>query len=132
MHSNLVRQTRSNFDNITTFGLHAAIHPRLNRTHTRPVTLFDLWSFKARNNGWSGIKLAAYIIYNLYEASEPLLKSKVQEYLTMIRGDKDGNVDDDDSNSGIGSSLTRLVKVMKDQEARPVSLAVNRELKGLV
>ncbi|KAF9429859.1 hypothetical protein BGZ94_009187 [Podila epigama] len=75
-HNNLFRHTRTNFDNIVTFGAHAAIDPRFNRSQTRPATLSDLWSFKAGKNGWTGVKLAAYIFYILYDAAEPLMKTK--------------------------------------------------------
>ncbi|KAG0247484.1 hypothetical protein BG011_001396 [Mortierella polycephala] len=128
MHNNLVRRTRSNFDNMATYRLHAAIHPHFNRSHTRPVTLSDLWSFKAKN-AWSGVKLAAFIFNNLYDASEPLLKSEVQDYLSMIQLDKGDNVVDEECDHGIRSNLIRFAKCMRDQETRPVSLTLDKELR---
>ncbi|KAF9573891.1 hypothetical protein BGW38_008372 [Lunasporangiospora selenospora] len=64
MNNNLMRQTRSNFDDKITFENHAAIHPRFIGFNTKPGTFSDLWSFKL-TSGWSGVKLAAFVSSSL-------------------------------------------------------------------
>jgi len=66
LHNNLQRQTRSHFDNETTYMDHAAIHPRFLRFNTQPVTLATLWNFKHDSKGWSGVKLVALIFNAIY------------------------------------------------------------------
>ncbi|KAF9578133.1 hypothetical protein BGW38_006226 [Lunasporangiospora selenospora] len=129
LHNNLVRHTRSNFNSIISYGLHAAIHPSFNRSQSRPITLSDLWSFKA-NTRWSGIKIVAYIFHNLFDASEPLYKSTIQKYLNLLN-DRQVKTDDGAEVSGIIGSLIGLVKIMRDSETRPVSLEFDRYLRLL-
>jgi len=131
MRNNLVRQIRTNFDDEITYGKHAAVHPRFLRFNTKPVTLADLWSFKVATNGWSGLKLVAFIFNKLYGAGGVVLRSDVEERLALIRCDKGDDDDDGDNDRGIRNNLRRLIEVMGDKETRPVSLKVNKELKGL-
>ncbi|KAF9581584.1 hypothetical protein BGW38_001348 [Lunasporangiospora selenospora] len=126
LFNNTVRQTRSNFDDETTFGHHAAIHPRFNKFDCRPVTLADLWAFKKKSR-WSGVKLAAYIFYKLY-AKEKILKTEVGEKLALI---KDGNGEVETDCDGIWSNLKRLADIMRDEEGRPVSAKMGKELRSL-
>ncbi|KAG0330640.1 hypothetical protein BG000_011616 [Podila horticola] len=118
MCNNLVRQIRTNFDDGITF-------------NTKPVTLADLWSFKVATNGWSGLKLVAFIFNKLYGAGGVMLRSDVQERLALIRCDKGNDDDDGDNDRGIRNNLRRLVEVMGDKETRPVSVKVDKELRGL-
>ncbi|KAG0316372.1 hypothetical protein BG000_004880, partial [Podila horticola] len=130
MRNNLVRQIWTNFDDEITYGNHAAVHPRFLRFNTKPVTLADLWSFKVATNGWSGLKLVAFIFNKLYGAGV-VLRSDVQERLDLIRCDKGNGDDDGDNDHGIRNNLRRLIEVMGDKETRPVSVKVDRELRGL-
>ncbi|KAG0226341.1 hypothetical protein BGW42_003748 [Actinomortierella wolfii] len=131
LSNNVVRQTRTNFDNEITFGKHAAVHPRFITFKAKPVTLADLWFFKSQTNGWTGVKLAAYVFFNLYAEKGEVLKSEVAERLQMIRRDKNDDNGIVDSDRGILSNLKRLVDLMEEKECRPVSAKVERELRGL-
>jgi len=125
MYNNFVRQTRSHFDSNISYLKHAGVHPRFLGYNTMPVTLSTLWSFKATTRGWSGVKLAAFVFNKLYSAGGMIMKSEVEEHLKEVRPEKD------EDGSGIVTVLRRLVDAMRDEETRPVSDAVNKELKSL-
>ncbi|KAF9907383.1 hypothetical protein BX616_000424 [Lobosporangium transversale] len=131
MRNNVVRQTRTNFDDIITYGKHAAVHPRFLMFNAKPVTLADLWTFKASTHGWSGLKVAAFVFKKLFNNCGELLRSEVEERLAMVRRDKGDDSDDTESDRGIRNNLQRLVDVMEEKETRPVSVKVDRELRGL-
>ncbi|KAF9895594.1 hypothetical protein BX616_009305 [Lobosporangium transversale] len=124
LYNNVERQTRSNFDEEATYGKHAAVHPQFKSPFTSPVLLATLWHFKHQQKGWSGLKLAAYIFYELYSDKGVVLKKQVEDYLALIPHAKQGN-------GGIYKNLEQLVKVMKAEETRPVSAEVDKKLSGL-
>ncbi|KAF9540168.1 hypothetical protein EC957_004607 [Mortierella hygrophila] len=126
MFNNVERQTRSHFDDDITYRKHACVHPRFLKFNTMPVTLATLWAFKKASRGWSGLKLAAFVFYKLYsDDGVVLLKSEVEKYLKEVRPKKD------EDDCGILGNLQRLMHVMRDEETRPVTEEVNKELKSL-
>ncbi|KAK3839984.1 MAG: hypothetical protein J3R72DRAFT_447120 [Linnemannia gamsii] len=126
MFNNVVRQTRSHFDDDITYKKHACVHPRFLKFNTMPVTLATLWAFKTTARGWSGLKLAAFVFHKLYsDYGVVLLKSDVEKYLREVRPKKD------EDDGGILANLNRLVHVMRVKETRPVMEEVNKELKCL-
>ncbi|KAF9943703.1 hypothetical protein BGZ72_003509, partial [Mortierella alpina] len=69
-HRNLTieRQTRSKFDDPTSFGQFAGVFAKFHAHKFLPVTLKTLWDYFVGKK-WSGIKLVAYIFYELHYKS---------------------------------------------------------------
>lgn len=131
MHNNLPRQTRTNFHNQVTYGNHAAIHPRFLGYNTRPVTLADLWSFKIEASGWSGVKLVAFVFHRLYGSTGTISKSEIQERLKLVIQSSKGAINDGTDSGSIHDNLACLVEVMEATVRRPVSVEVDKQLRGL-
>ncbi|KAF9983207.1 hypothetical protein BGZ75_005312 [Mortierella antarctica] len=118
-------QRVQNLNHGKSFAALAAAHPRILRFSTLPVTLKTLWEFKA-SLAWSGIKVAWHVSHQLFTCGK-ILKSDVTGNLQKVKAEK-GRAEKD---SGIIGNLNQLVEAMDDEETRPVSEAVNKQLMEL-
>ncbi|KAF9430659.1 hypothetical protein BGZ94_005280 [Podila epigama] len=116
------RQTRSKFNETTTFQHNAAVVAEFDHYKSLPVTLKTLWEFKW-NCSWSGVKLGAYIFHQLYEEGK-LKKAELEQHLEETRNVK-GKA------SNIICVVEQVAKDMKDIEEVPVTSKVNRHLTDL-
>lgn len=130
LNNNLERHTRSKFDQESSYGLFAAMHPRFLGHRTRPVTLNTLWDFKPRGNGrtWSGNKLASFVFHQLLNRGK-ILKVDLIEPLHELQARE--NSPKETGPNGIVANLCRLVEAMRDEETKPVSWKVSNELRQL-
>ncbi|KAG0093626.1 hypothetical protein BGZ93_007811 [Podila epicladia] len=119
--NNVERQTRSKFDNSSTYECNAAVHVWFNQLSTMPVTLRTLWEHKMKL-GWSGIKVACFVFHKLYTKGV-VLKLDVKTSLQKIKSQR--------HKSDLVGILNRLVEDMRDEETSPVSAAVNKHLTDL-
>ncbi|KAG9323306.1 hypothetical protein KVV02_002285 [Mortierella alpina] len=123
--NNVERQTRSKFYHGKSFAALAAAHPPILRFSTLPVTLKTLWEFTASLT-WSGIMVASHLFHQLFTCGK-ILKSDVTGNLQKVKAEK-GRAEKD---SGIIGNLNQLVEAMEDEETRPVSDAVSKQLMEL-
>ncbi|KAF9369872.1 hypothetical protein BGX21_005771, partial [Mortierella sp. AD011] len=123
LFNTMARQLRSKFNEEATFAFYAAVHPLLNHTSTMPVTLATLYAFK-RNNAWSGVKLAAFVFYQLF-SQRRIVKAEVQNHLEEVLNGRGGkscqNID----------IIERMIDLMANEEVFPVSNPVNKCLTEL-
>ncbi|KAG0008249.1 hypothetical protein BGZ81_004211, partial [Podila clonocystis] len=123
LHNTMARQLRSKFNDKATFALYSAVHPLLNHHTTMPVTLSTLFGFKSKN-AWSGVKVAAFVFYQLY-TERKIVKAEVQMHIDEVLSGRNGKSCE---------SLTiveRMIQVMAEEEAFPVSKSVNKCLTEL-
>ncbi|KAG9066824.1 hypothetical protein KI688_012736 [Linnemannia hyalina] len=119
----MARQVRSSFDNKATFEPYSAVHPPLNHHTPMPVTLRTLYEFKSKN-AWSGVKVAAFVFHQLY-TKRKIVRAEVQMHV------------EDALNGRKGKSceslkiVERMIQVMAEEEAVPVSKPVNKCLAEL-
>ncbi|KAF9090664.1 hypothetical protein BGX27_002201 [Mortierella sp. AM989] len=127
LSNNVERETRSKFHQDKSYELFAGVHPRFLHYRTIPVTLKTLWEFKS-NGKWSGIKLASFVFQQLYSHGK-IMKSDVRKWLEEVR--RVGKARAETDATEIVGHLDRLVEVMKDEETRPVSEMVSKQLREL-
>lgn len=119
VYNTMPRQLRSKFYEESTFACYAAVHPLLNHHSTMPATLQTLIGFKI-NNGWSGIKVAAFVFHQLY-SQRKIVKSDVL-YRLQEALDRKGKPCE------LLNVVQNMTSEMRDEEVFPVSTSVNRSL----
>ncbi|KAG0334192.1 hypothetical protein BG000_008522 [Podila horticola] len=122
-YDTMARQLRSKFDNEATFALYSAVHPLLNHHTTMPVTLRTLFGFKSKN-AWSGVKVAASVFHQLY-TKRKISRAEVQTHLEEALSCRNGK-----SCESL-KIVERMIQVMAEEEAFPVSKPVNKCLTEL-
>ncbi|KAK3807522.1 MAG: hypothetical protein JOS17DRAFT_808068 [Linnemannia elongata] len=123
-YNTMARQLRSKFDNEATFEPYSAVHPLLNHRTTMPVTLKTLYGFKSKN-GWSGVKVAAFVFHQLY-TKRKIVKAEVEMHVEEALGGRQGK------SCETLKILERVIQAMaEDEEAVPVSKPVNKCLTEL-
>ncbi|KAF9139414.1 hypothetical protein BGX30_007982, partial [Mortierella sp. GBA39] len=122
-YNTMARQLRSKFDNEATFEPYSAVHPLLNHYTTMPVTLRTLYEFKVKN-GWSGVKVAAFVFDQLY-TERKIVRTEVQKHVKEALSGRKGK-----SCESL-RIVERMIQVMADEEAVPVSKPVNKCLAEL-
>lgn len=123
LYNTMARQLRSKFDNEATFELYSAVHPLFNHHTTMPVTLKTLYGFKIKNE-WSGVKVAAFVFHQLYTKRKIVradVKLHVEEALSGRKGMSCESL----------KIVERMIDVMAEEEAVPVSKPVNKCLTDL-
>ncbi|KAF9310442.1 hypothetical protein BG003_008541 [Podila horticola] len=123
LHNSMARQLRSKFHDEATFAHYSAVHPLLNHHTTMPVTLRTLFGFKSKN-AWSGVKVAAFVFHQLY-TKHKIVKAEVQMHVEEALGGRHGK-----SCESL-EIVERMIQVMAEQEAIPVSMPVNKCLTEL-
>ncbi|KAG0314983.1 hypothetical protein BG000_005355 [Podila horticola] len=123
LHNSMACQLQSKFHNEATFAHYSAVHPLLNHHTTMPVTLRTLFGFKSKN-AWSGVKVAAFVFHQLY-TKHKIVKAEVQMHVEEALGGRHGK-----SCESL-KIVERMIQVMAEQEAIPVSLPVNKCLTEL-
>src|SRR5690349_6955109 len=123
LYNTMARQLRSRFDKEATFELYSAVHPLFNHHTTMPVTLKTLYGFKIKNE-WSGVKVAAFVFHQLYTKRKIVradVKLHVEEALSGRKGMSCESL----------KIVERMIDVMAEEEAVPVSKPVNKCLTDL-
>jgi hypothetical protein len=123
LYNTMARQLRSKFDDEATFALYSAVHPLLNHHTTMPVTLRTLYGFKSKN-AWSGVKVAAFVFHQLYTKCK-IVKSEVQMHVEETLSSRKGQ------SCASLKIVERMIQVMEEEEALPVSKPVNKCLTEL-
>ncbi|KAF9407318.1 hypothetical protein BGZ94_002754 [Podila epigama] len=121
LYNTMGRQLRSKYNKEETFGPYAAVHPLLNHYTTMPVTLATLFNYKS-NRAWSGSKLASFVFYQLCSRRR-IVKAELETHVKEVidRGISCQNLE----------IVKRMIEVMADEEAFPVSDPVNKCLTEL-
>ncbi|KAF9286948.1 hypothetical protein BGZ74_001198 [Mortierella antarctica] len=123
LYNTMARQLRSKFYDEATFALYSAVHPPLNHYTTMPVTLRTLYGFKSKS-AWSGVKVAAFVFHQLY-TKRKIVKAEVQTHTEEALSNRKGK-----SCESL-QIVERMIQVMAEEEAIPVSKSVNKCLTEL-
>ena len=123
LYNTMARQLRSKFYDEATLAHYSAVHPLLNHHTTMPVTLRTLYGFKSKN-AWSGVKVAAFVFHQLY-TKRKIVKAEVQMHVEEILSGRNGK-----SCESL-RIIERMIQVMAEEEAFPVSKPVNKCLTEL-
>ncbi|KAG0337173.1 hypothetical protein BG004_007751 [Podila humilis] len=123
LYNTMPRQLRSKFDREATFESYSAVNRLFNHHTTMPVTLKTLYGFKSKN-GWSGVKVAAFVFHQLY-TKRKIMKAEIQAYVKEALKGRDGKLCES------LKIVQRLVEEMADEEPIPVSKPVNSYLTEL-
>ncbi|KAF9541497.1 hypothetical protein EC957_002994 [Mortierella hygrophila] len=88
-----------------------------------PVTLKTLYGFKIKN-AWSGVKVAAFVFHQMY-TKRKIVKAEVQMHVEEALSGRKGKPCES------LKIVERLIQVMAEEEAVPVSKSVNKCLTEL-
>ncbi|KAF9427973.1 hypothetical protein BGZ94_003702 [Podila epigama] len=120
----MARQLRSKFQEEATLEHYAAVNPLFNHHTTMPVTLRTLFGFKNKSKTWSGIKISAFVFYQLY-TERKIVKAKVQSYVDAALSARSGK------SCKQLEIVQQMLLEMSDEEVYPVSRHVNKCLTEL-